>query len=624
MNKDLLRKALTWLEWQVLLFPMVVILLVSFSFICGGSCSAWQWWTAVAIVLALPFCRRKCRAGAYALGLFGLVLLLLYFYALISMDNPAVDNLAYHSPATRLLIEGWNPLSCSTPEAIGSQFNIDPWHMRCFHVLFVQKAVWYFNAAAFFFHGDWLAITLPMAFIVFVGLALSLYNQLDNWPITVRLLMILTLWFVAPHWRLTADAVVGMAGLGLMVTMCRCLELRKFDLVRLVAFSFLMMTAKAPGILACFSFWVVFSLIVLFRQRGAFFVSFRRLACIGVGLVLLALPALVSPYYSSFRDYGHPLYPFATSNPEKHPIHDITATIKLGNADSEMLGPCGDLVNAYISPSLTKAFFNWKLNRSDFCPERIAWIRNATANRGYIRSAPTLPSQRLAVIFTLLCLALLPRFRVMAAMSLIALLSVPSAYYGYLRYTPFLSWAGYFAGFALFVRVLAWLPRWHLVLMVLFGLVVVYPRISYLATFPIQLSCLIDKKIFWRNWTPKKVYSNINLHCLWEFYNEFPVSKIFGLPDDDSVIGINGWKLLAKRMPNLFDTEIVPLKLEDSKDYERTPLGLLVPRESYCPAYEIVKYNKVPNRARRYCGYAEYVFRMMTGGLRKLYLMNHQ
>ena len=40
---------------QVLVFPLLVVLLACASFLFGGHCAAWQWWTTVAAVVAVPF-----------------------------------------------------------------------------------------------------------------------------------------------------------------------------------------------------------------------------------------------------------------------------------------------------------------------------------------------------------------------------------------------------------------------------------------------------------------------------------------------------------------------------------------------------------------------------------------
>ena len=47
--------ALETFERQVLFFPLVVVVLACASFLFGGRCAAWQWWTAIAAVVASPF-----------------------------------------------------------------------------------------------------------------------------------------------------------------------------------------------------------------------------------------------------------------------------------------------------------------------------------------------------------------------------------------------------------------------------------------------------------------------------------------------------------------------------------------------------------------------------------------
>ena len=47
--------ALETFERQVLVFPLLVVVLACASFLFGGTCAAWQWWTTVAAVVAVPF-----------------------------------------------------------------------------------------------------------------------------------------------------------------------------------------------------------------------------------------------------------------------------------------------------------------------------------------------------------------------------------------------------------------------------------------------------------------------------------------------------------------------------------------------------------------------------------------
>ena len=56
--------ALETFERQVLVFPLLVVVLACASCLFGGRCAAWQWWTAVATVIAVPFVRKDRRGAA--------------------------------------------------------------------------------------------------------------------------------------------------------------------------------------------------------------------------------------------------------------------------------------------------------------------------------------------------------------------------------------------------------------------------------------------------------------------------------------------------------------------------------------------------------------------------------
>ena len=59
------RAAFALFERQVLVFPLLVVLLACVSFLFGGRCAAWQWWTAVAAVTFIPSaCRDNMNAFA--------------------------------------------------------------------------------------------------------------------------------------------------------------------------------------------------------------------------------------------------------------------------------------------------------------------------------------------------------------------------------------------------------------------------------------------------------------------------------------------------------------------------------------------------------------------------------
>lgn len=151
---------------QILVFPMAVVLLVSLTLLFGGRCALWQWWGAVAVVLAFPFWRNDWKRAALSDLWFLFFLFALWVVSGISMTIGYWDCQAYHYPAIRMLMLGWNPIWQSTYEAIqtasGSVDGCDIWP-----VLSMPRPVWYFTAVANFFTRNQFDFYHPIVLIFF-------------------------------------------------------------------------------------------------------------------------------------------------------------------------------------------------------------------------------------------------------------------------------------------------------------------------------------------------------------------------------------------------------------------------------------------------------------------------
>ena len=167
------RGAVLLFERMVWVFPVAVVVLTAVALLCGGRVSAWQWWVPVAgVFAAAAWGRRMRRERALACGLFAALLAGIWVWAGVCVRGVGVDNIAYHLPATRLLIEGWNPVQASTPGAIAAAMGVEPWEMRLWHVLSVPRTVWLFHAVAYGFTKApfGLLVTLwPFLFIAAAG-----------------------------------------------------------------------------------------------------------------------------------------------------------------------------------------------------------------------------------------------------------------------------------------------------------------------------------------------------------------------------------------------------------------------------------------------------------------------
>ena len=584
-------------ECQILLFPILVVLLGCVTFLFGGCCAAWQWWTAVAVVMAIPFAIDRqfgWRKAMKADIVFLLGLAVLWMVTIFSFDTTTVDNFGYHLPATRMLIEGWNPISQATGEAIAAGLQIEPWDMRLYHVLFTAKSVWVFNAVAWHFHHDPFAVLCPASLCVAAGGYLVLWKILSQWSVSLRVMFLCLLWVALPPLGWTTDFVVAVSGIGLLLTMRENWQKGRLSIFRLLCFSFWMMNAKSPGLLACFAFWLVFGLVWLVRTRGR---SIGSLVGIGGTLTLLFVLVSVSPYYTAWRDFGHPLYPFQTSNPEKYPVRDITPEFLATNDDCDQMGRIGNFCNAYISPSLTQAYYRWALDRPEFHPVREVWRDNATPDGRYTETSGTSWLQRLGLMLMLGVLLANPGSRLIGGLAVVALFIFPVQYMGYWRYTP---WLDAVKPFALCVFLSVVLSR-----------VRVWMRIEHiLATATVLLCCAWWWFLLAYQMDGKQQAAQLRPKILYAF-NSGDVSSGGRLEWNAGGrldrAAINNLKLLQRHWRNFRGAEIRPLPVEKASKFTIMRFGAWLPKNVLPPPTPYEKLTSIPDRRQRLMSYPAFV-----------------
>lgn len=442
MEKVEIARAFRRTSEQVLLFPVVVVTLASAAFLCGGACAAWQWWLSVALALAYPWFREPRRVAAAA-DVFFIGVLAVFWLASVAVYDCGLeqDCMTCHFPLLRLLVEGWNPVADPSCESILGALGLSSDGMLAMHVTAYMKAVSVFGAVAHFFLRDPLTLTFPPVFFLSLGLLLTLVTEAERGHRLLAAFAAVLLVAVASRERFI-DASLMLAAGGLLFTMHRTLADGRFRPVPFIAFGFWMLNAKAPGILAFLTFALLFCL------------ACRQIRVLLSAGALLALTAAVSfsPYGTSWRDYGHPLYPARTSDPVRYPPINLLDDFDIGNADLAEMGFFGRYVNAYVSPGLARAYYNWKLGRDDFAPEQLVWLYSGGG------SAPHTPldgRHRFVLLATFALLAALPGCRMLALMMLAASLLFPAKFIGFMRYQPWI------AGFAVlaFSSLLDWTVR---------------------------------------------------------------------------------------------------------------------------------------------------------------------
>ncbi len=432
--KNTTRNALKMFERQVLVFPLLVVILACASFLFGGRCAAWQWWTSVAAVVLVPFARRgRWREALVAAGMFALLL-----FALRCLIPPLIwdrfhcpDMPVYHLPMIQLLIEGWNPVADPMAEEITASLGLDLWGMAPLHVAFLPKTMAVFSAVAFTFVRDPYALAFPLPVVLWLGVLLSAVRMFRGFP---RLALVAALCFVLPMVvrRMPVDLGLAFASCGLLLAMQDALRRKRVDWIALTVWCAWMMNLKLNGVLGAFVFCALFAIAKICRERKEWKSWIVRFAAFGATVAVLWGLVSWNPLGTSWKNYGHPLYPFKTIDAERFPIQDLTWDLEDGNDDFRAMGKMGCLAHAYVSPIATLAFYRWKTGRADFEPFCEWWAWSEFPD-GLVRAE---------IWLAFAILLLLPAGRLWGGGGLLLLVLVPDRMAGFTRYQPWLSALG--------------------------------------------------------------------------------------------------------------------------------------------------------------------------------------
>lgn len=437
------RPLLVAFERPVLVFPVAVVLILSASFILGGRCCALQWWGGVAVAVACCFYRCgnwKKGVAVAALFLAWLVVFWLLVRTTVTYGFGHVDQLRYHTPAIHMMIDGWNPVWEGTVEAMRKVSGISPSSFRANMLIAMPKGVWYFNAAAFFFTRAPFSLMTPVFLALFIGLIFSIVSEFRRFPISLRVAAVLLALGVAMSPKYMVDSAVAISGLGLLLAMYSYLRSGEWNWLRLLSFTFWMMVSKQTALLHCCIFWGVFFAACLIKRNWN---CWRRFLIAG-GIAFAAfVVASISPYVSSTVNFGHPLYPHHSSDPQKYPTEVVAEDfVTLRNGDAAEMGHVGAYVNAFVSSSAALSYYRLKLHRPDFMPVSDVWKDNLDPSPG----APTSTLFRLVFCVMLFVLFYMGGVggRFVATSMVFATVLMPTAMLGYLRYVPWIWGVGIF------------------------------------------------------------------------------------------------------------------------------------------------------------------------------------
>lgn len=421
-------------EVGILVFPVLATLLVAVAFLLGGYCDIWQWWGAVIgaclCMLGMPGASIRERWGGVVVFLF----LLLFLWILAGCwAGQSVDESEYRFPAIRMMMLGWNPVH--SPSWEKTVWGLEAFEgCRAWHVFYMARGVEMFCALFALALKAPLALSLGLPALL---LAPVIRSILGVPGFSKRNLVVVTLLFggglALPEG--VVDNVICLAAVGLLVSMYRVLCGRSIPWLRLFVFSFWMMVAKQSGLCTCFVFWALFSVAWCWQRRAGIFCAVRPLFLLCVGLASAFLLVGLSPYVTSWRNHGHPLWPTYTKASEEAPC-DLTADFLIRNSDAQKMGHVGLFVNAYVSETLSLAFYRVWHGVRIFSPHCQTWRQGNGA--GTSATSPTNPSTRILLVCSTMLILLLGcrRERWFLVLPWGGLFLFPSWYLGYLRYVP--------------------------------------------------------------------------------------------------------------------------------------------------------------------------------------------
>lgn len=328
----------------------------SAGFFVGRPCSPWTMRLAFGGALALAACCSWRHALRFAATALALLLLCAWTFS-----YTGTDSMAYHLPMQRLLWHGWNPVFTSTVPAFGEL--VDLRSLSPYHTLFLLKATAFCGAlvakATGLFTAD-----------AFLGYALILALWRSAWR------------FAANEWRASAFVCGAFAAALAFSTKITSFLAGQVDYTAYAAFvaatlgfitwrrthlpGDLLLTglclgfallAKSTG-LVCGALGCVIVLCLEGRRAEV------RWGMVGLGAAVLLAGA--SPLLTAWINYGSPVYPEFSFNPEV-PLIDITADFT-GNADALSMGYLSRCVQAWFSQSLAWKGSAWWQGKETFRP----------------------------------------------------------------------------------------------------------------------------------------------------------------------------------------------------------------------------------------------------------------
>lgn len=368
----ILRRKLFPLPVILLAFPTLAILFGSIGFLCNCALHPLAWWLGFfgALLLAL-IGGVSLKEGLKRMGWFVLTLSLVFLLDQSFIFFSWWDTQAYHIPAAHFLTQGWNPIFDSTSEALIEYTGANPESFNLFHVAYLPRAGWIWNALCYFFTGNSEAGD-TLTFICAIALA-SL-----TWRITPiffgpkkwkrYLFTAMTILSPGIYVSLFCGAHDGALYALLLIFMFAACAYRKTGATEWVGYLILApiigSNLKFTGLINFLITAFVFTLPILWsvikgKRRPHKFWKWIVATTLGFSFALLVG---ISPYLTNWVNKGGPFYPEQTFSKDI-PTLQMTEDFNLCNTDAKELNYFTRMTRAYFSRSLTDAYYQHKINR---------------------------------------------------------------------------------------------------------------------------------------------------------------------------------------------------------------------------------------------------------------------
>lgn len=405
--------------WFFLLaMPTLGIMIQCFLFFFGITCSAFPMWFSF-----LFFSLFSLLIHWKKLLLFWSLTFLGLFLSAYTFSYDGIDSEIYHIPMQLLLREGWNPIFDSTIEKFSKITN--PTALFSYHTLFLPKTVALCGALVAKASGLWIANSFLGYLLLFVTLRTSFVFAKRIWKFGK---IICLLFAVAVSFNSIFSTLIdGMVDFHLYAALIiSCFSIILYlhehiihDLLLAIIASAICCTTKTTGLTNSIVLWGAFGLYSWKRKEAYLSLASVALLVIWIGM---------SPFVTSWIQYGSPFYPLMTFDPQITPV-DITDDFH-GNVDGDMMGYIARFVYAWLSPGLAKKACAIYYHKADFDP---TFVVSATRGVGGYGSSLN------GLFFLSIVSIVLAKKNLVSCLYLYLLLTLvlcPVKYIGYERYFP--------------------------------------------------------------------------------------------------------------------------------------------------------------------------------------------